>query len=279
MPSPEQYEEPVCLTAAVVCARSSAAKLVLRAATCGSRVRRSTAVRRLESAACEDPAAQRCSPSSPFIRMPVSPPAVVRARPNPSLNHRTPNGGLSWPGLAVRGTFSPARAKPSRRRGPVSSNVRPQSQMHIRRVLPFALTLLLGFIAGGYVFSKTVERSFLAVHNCEDSCLELKDFAGLLGSVGIQYTPNLLPYLVAQSRECVAVRHPKPEWRFHLVFLPKRDVRNVLELTPSDLPYLTACLALAQEQVSRAGVKNYRLVTNGPELQHVTYFHFHVIAK
>ena len=49
-----------------------------------------------------------------------------RLRPNPSLNHRTPNGGLSWPGLAVRGTFSPARAKPSRRRWPVSSNVRPQ---------------------------------------------------------------------------------------------------------------------------------------------------------
>ena len=48
-----------------------------------------------------------------------------RLRPNPSLNHRTPNGGLSWPGLAVRGTFSPARAKPSRRRWPVSSNVRP----------------------------------------------------------------------------------------------------------------------------------------------------------
>ncbi len=50
---------------------------------------------------------------------------ITRVRPNPSLNHRTPNGGLSWPGLAVRGTFSPARAKPSHRRGPVSSNVRP----------------------------------------------------------------------------------------------------------------------------------------------------------
>ncbi len=151
--------------------------------------------------------------------------------------------------------------------------------MQFRRVLPFALTLLLGFIAGGYVFSKSVERSFLAVHKCDDSCLDLKDLAGLLGSVGIQRMPNLLPYLVAQSTECVAVRHPKPEGRFHLVFLPKRDVRNVLELAPSDIPYLTGCLALAREQVSMAGVKNYRLVTNGPELQHVTYFHFHVIAK
>ena len=50
----------------------------------------------------------------------------ARLRPNPSLNHRTRYGRPSWPGLAVRGTFSPARAKPSCRIGPVSSNVRPQ---------------------------------------------------------------------------------------------------------------------------------------------------------
>jgi len=50
--------------------------------------------------------------------------SASRLLPNPSLNYRTPNGGLSWPGLAVRDTFSPARAKPSRRRVPVGSNVR-----------------------------------------------------------------------------------------------------------------------------------------------------------
>ena len=55
----------------------------------------------------------------------------ARLRPNTSLNHRTPNGRLSWPGLAVRGTFSPARAKPSRRRWPVSSNVRPRRETHV----------------------------------------------------------------------------------------------------------------------------------------------------
>jgi diadenosine tetraphosphate (Ap4A) HIT family hydrolase len=105
------------------------------------------------------------------------------------------------------------------------------------------------------------------------------DLAGLLGSVGIQHAPTLLPFYEAQSKECVAVRHPKPEGRFHLVFLPKRDVRNVLELTTEDIPFLVGCLALAREQVAKAGVRNYRFVTNGPELQHVTYFHFHVIAK
>ena len=39
--------------------------------------------------------------------------ALPRARPNPSLNHRTPNGGLSWPGLGYAVHFpSPGQAIP-----------------------------------------------------------------------------------------------------------------------------------------------------------------------
>ena len=149
----------------------------------------------------------------------------------------------------------------------------------MRRVAPYFLTLLLGVLIGGFLFSKSIERSFLAVQSCDEECLQLKDIAGLLGSLGIQHAPTLLPFFEAQSEECVAVRHPKPEGRFHLIFLPKRDVRNVLELTTEDIPFLVGCLALAREQVANAGIRNYRVVTNGPELQHVTYFHFHVIAK
>ena len=147
------------------------------------------------------------------------------------------------------------------------------------RVAPYILTLLVGVLMGGALFSKSIERSFLAVENCGKECLQPKDLAGLLGSLGIQHAPTLLPFFEAQSKECVAIRHPNPEGRFHLVFLPKRDARNVLELTQEDIPFLVGCLALAREQVAKAGVRNYRLVTNGPALQHVTYFHFHVIAK
>ena len=36
-----------------------------------------------------------------------------RVRPNPSLNHRTPHGGLSWPGLGYAVHFpSPGQAIP-----------------------------------------------------------------------------------------------------------------------------------------------------------------------
>jgi diadenosine tetraphosphate (Ap4A) HIT family hydrolase len=84
---------------------------------------------------------------------------------------------------------------------------------------------------------------------------------------------------VGESNECIAIRHPKPEGRVHLVLFPKRDVRNVLELQPEDGPYVLGCFALARKLTDLEGVRNYRLLTNGPALQHVTYLHFHVIAK
>jgi len=78
---------------------------------------------------------------------------------------------------------------------------------------------------------------------------------------------------------CGGIQHWAPEGRYHVAFFPKRDVRNIMELTEHDAPFLLDCLALAREHVSAAGFQNYRFVSNGPALQHVTYFHFHVIAR
>lgn len=138
---------------------------------------------------------------------------------------------------------------------------------------------LAGVVAGGSLFSRSLPRSFLAVQACDGQCLQLRDLGGLLASAGIQFLPGALPYLEAESTECVAVRHPKPQGAYHITYLPKRDVRNVMELTPQDVPYLLGCLALAREHAAKAGITNYRLLSNGPDLQHVTYFHFHVIAN
>lgn len=149
----------------------------------------------------------------------------------------------------------------------------------MRRGLLVLVTFCAGVVTGGYLFSKSLPRSFLAVHACDGQCLSLKDLGGLLASAGIQVVPGALPNLEAESKDCVAVRHPKPEGAYHITYLPKRDVRNVMELTEQDAPFLLGCLALAREHAAKAGITNYRLVTNGPGLQHVTYFHFHVIAK
>ncbi|MBC7990354.1 MAG: HIT domain-containing protein [Luteimonas sp.] len=141
------------------------------------------------------------------------------------------------------------------------------------------LMFLAGVITGGYLFSNTISRSFLAVHACDDQCWRLKDLVGILGSAGIRHVPRLLPFFEVESQHCVAVRHPNSDDPYHITYLPKRDVRNVLELTSQDVPYLLGCLALAREHAAKAGIKSYRLVSNGPSRQHVTYFHFHVIGE
>jgi Scavenger mRNA decapping enzyme C-term binding len=141
------------------------------------------------------------------------------------------------------------------------------------------LAFAAGVLLGGYAFSNSIPRSFLAVHDCGQRCLEPRDLLGLLASAGIQHAPGLLPLKVAESAQCVGIQHWAPEGRYHVTFFPKRDVRNIMELTEQDAPFLLDCLALARKHVSAAGFENYRLVSNGPALQHLTYFHFHVIAR
>lgn len=148
----------------------------------------------------------------------------------------------------------------------------------LRGLLATLLVFTLGVGLGGWLFSRSLPRSLLAVSRCEDTCYKPKDIAGLLASAGIQRLPALVP-AVGESNECVAVRHPRPEGRVHLVFFPKRDVRNILELQPEDAPFVLGCFALARELATREGVQNYRLATHGPALQHVTYLHFHLIAR
>ena len=147
-----------------------------------------------------------------------------------------------------------------------------------RFFLPITI-LIVGILLGGYFFSRSIPRSLLAVSNCGGTCYKPNEVAGLLASAGIQRLPAVLPGVERESNECLAIRHPQPEGRVHFVLFPKRDARNILELTPEDQPFVMGCFALARELAREANALNWRLVTNGPALQHVTYLHFHLVAK
>ncbi len=146
--------------------------------------------------------------------------------------------------------------------------------------IAFAFTLFLaGVVVGGFLFSKSLPRSFLAVAECGGRCLESRDLLGLIASAGLLHAPGLIPRKAAESKRCVGVHHWAPEGRYHVVFFPKRDARHMLELQEEDLPYLHDCLELARREIESTGLQNYRIVSNGPALQHLTYFHIHVIAR
>ena len=83
------------------------------------------------------------------------------------------------------------------------------------RLLLAALTLLAGVVLGGYLFSDSQPRSFLALSRC-DSCYRLNDLAGLLASAGIQKAGAAIPVAVKETERCVAIEHPFKNTKFSL---------------------------------------------------------------
>jgi hypothetical protein len=148
----------------------------------------------------------------------------------------------------------------------------------MRYLIKNTVLITLGFLAGGYLFSSSQPRSFLAIPNCEGRCARPNELAGLLASAGILKLPAAIPGVIADSRDCFAIRHPRPEGREHFVLFPKQDIRNIADLTPDDQPFVIGCLALAGELIRAHKLVNYRLHTNGPGLQHIAYLHFHIVA-
>ena len=141
------------------------------------------------------------------------------------------------------------------------------------------LALLMGMVIGGYLFSDTRPRSFLALHKCRDACLRPEELAGLLASVGIQKLPALIPSVVAETEKTVAVEHPAPEARIHYLIFPKKDIKNIADVTGPDEQYLVDAFRVARDLVRERSLTRYRVVTNGPGYHGVTYLHFHLLAQ
>jgi len=102
---------------------------------------------------------------------------------------------------------------------------------------------------------------------------------GLIASVGLQKFPNAVPLVVLETDKTIVIKHPVPEERIHYVIIPKKDIKNIGEISPTDEQYLMDIFSVVQELVKEEKLSDYELITNGPGKQAVTYLHFHLIAK
>ena len=146
------------------------------------------------------------------------------------------------------------------------------------RITVAVLMFLAGVITGGYLFSDSQPRSFLALRAC-DSCYRPNDLAGLLVSAGIQRASGAIPRIAMETDRCLAIEHPFRRTRTHFVVFPKKDIKNIADVSLDDQPYLLDCVAMIRALVREIGLRNYRVETNGPDLQDITYLHFHVVSK
>lgn|SRR5262245_1846635 len=145
------------------------------------------------------------------------------------------------------------------------------------RVVWVALFFLaLGVVIGGNLFSKSQPRSFIALTRC-DSCLSAADLAGLLASVGIQKFPGKIPFAEIETNKTVAIRLPASR-EVHYVIIPKKDLKNVADLSEANAAYLVDAYLVARRLIERDRLSEYRFYTNGPGIQNVTYLHFHLVS-
>ncbi|MEP7154240.1 MAG: HIT domain-containing protein [Betaproteobacteria bacterium] len=136
----------------------------------------------------------------------------------------------------------------------------------------------VGILVGGYLFAGSQPRSFLALRDCGKSCLQKKDLAGLLTSVGIRRADGVLPIVVKESDRCLAIRHPRPVAKIHYVFFPKKDIKNIADIAEGDQPFVFDCFSLIRSMVTENKLRDYRVFTNGPGAQDITYLHFHLVS-
>jgi Scavenger mRNA decapping enzyme C-term binding len=156
------------------------------------------------------------------------------------------------------------------------------ARTHRNRRLRLALLLLLTFAVGasigGRAFMNTQPRAWLNITSCGGRCYRPADIAGLFASAGIVNASGLIPKVVQESDKCLAVPYPRGGRHLHLVFFPKRDIRDIADLTADDTPYVMDCFALIRSVISEQNLSDYRVYTNGPREQDISYLHFHLVV-
>ena len=142
------------------------------------------------------------------------------------------------------------------------------------------LIFVVGFGVGGYLFSKTQKRQVVQVAECKTGCLSSKDIAGIVASIGIQQFPGFVPQVVMETDKSLVlnVQYPPSSTALHYVIVPKIDIQNISQINATNEAYLDDAFAVMNEIVQEKNLVKYRIVTNGPGYQKVTYLHFHLIA-
>ena len=95
------------------------------------------------------------------------------------------------------------------------------------------------------------------------------------------YMSWLLPVeRLYETEQVIAFYHPRPNHKLHILIVPKRSIRSILDLTGDDASILAAVVAAAQHLVRELALEEvgFRLIVNGGAYQDVMQVHWHLIS-
>jgi histidine triad (HIT) family protein len=138
--------------------------------------------------------------------------------------------------------------------------------------------MVIGIIIGGYLFSTSQPRSILSVFECKKTCLKPSELAGLVASVGIQKFPSFIPQVIIETDKTIVFKHPLPHAPIHYVIVPKKDIKNIGEISVEDREYTQDMIEVIAYLIKKEGLTHYQVYTNSPDTQLMTYLHFHLVG-
>lgn len=149
----------------------------------------------------------------------------------------------------------------------------------IGKLFIFLIILTAGICLGAYLFQDTQPRSFLALEDCKEDCLDLNQLIGLVGSVGLQQFPEFVPFAVRETDKTVVIEPPIKKATVHYVIISKKDIKDIADIAEGDTDYIMDAYAVIRDLIKENNLKEYKVYTNGPGYQTVNYLHFHLLAE
>jgi histidine triad (HIT) family protein len=92
---------------------------------------------------------------------------------------------------------------------------------------------------------------------------------------------DLLPVQkIDETSSLICFYHPQPAYKVHILFVPKEDIRDLLQLEVHESRFLSDLFMITKKIVSELGLedKGYRLIVNGGKYQDFPQLHFHLIS-
>ena len=94
----------------------------------------------------------------------------------------------------------------------------------------------------------------------------------------LNHVPFAIPIKrLRETDSLLAFFHPRPDYPFHVILLPKKTIRSFSDLDPAD-PFLADLITAVQGLVAENHLTAYRLIVNGGEYQEFPHLHFHLTS-
>lgn len=81
-----------------------------------------------------------------------------------------------------------------------------------------------------------------------------------------------------ETETLMAFHHPKPAYKFHVLIVPKKSVKTLMDFDSKDTAFLADLYTAVQSLVDEYHLTAYRLIVNGGECQDFPQLHFHLIS-